>query len=137
MSPAHFQACLVALPKDSPAKDFGSLVHLLLLQPHLVGQELAVYPGVGAALGEIDGRLAHRFFDEPAERSAPVGRLGNLGSQAPRLRECGFVDGEPVGVPGQERRPRLQHHPGDRPMAAVLARQEWRLGLGLEAVEEG
>lgn len=49
VSPAHFQAGLVAPPKNSPAKDFGSLVHLLLLQPHLAGQELAVFPGIGSA----------------------------------------------------------------------------------------
>ena len=49
VSPAHFQAGLVALPKNSPAKDFGSLVHLLLLQPELAGQELAVYPGIGSS----------------------------------------------------------------------------------------
>lgn len=49
LSPAHFQAGLVTPPKNSPAKDFGSLVHLLLLQPHLTSQELAVYPGIGSA----------------------------------------------------------------------------------------
>lgn len=46
VSPAHFQAGLVGCYKSSDAKDFGSLVHLLLLQPHLVSEELAVYPGV-------------------------------------------------------------------------------------------
>ncbi len=49
ISPAHFQAGLLAAPKNSPAKDFGSLVHVLLLQPHLAGQELAVFPGVGTS----------------------------------------------------------------------------------------
>lgn len=49
LSPAHFQQALVTPPKASPAKDFGSLVHLLLLQPHLAGQELAVFPGIGNA----------------------------------------------------------------------------------------
>lgn len=49
VSPAHFQSGLVASPKNSPAKDFGSLVHLLLLQPELAGQELAVFPGVGTS----------------------------------------------------------------------------------------
>lgn len=46
VSPAHFQAGLVAHEKPSAPKQFGMLVHLLLLQPELVGQELAVYPGV-------------------------------------------------------------------------------------------
>lgn len=49
LSPAHFQAALVAAPRNSPAKDFGSLVHLLLLQPQLVSAELAVYPGIGTS----------------------------------------------------------------------------------------
>lgn len=49
LSPAHFQAALTAAPRPSAAKDFGSLVHLLLLQPHLAGQELAVYPGIGSS----------------------------------------------------------------------------------------
>lgn len=46
VSPAHFQAALVKRGSFSPAKDFGSLLHVLLLQPHLVGQEIAVYPGM-------------------------------------------------------------------------------------------
>lgn len=46
VSPAHFQEALIAGDKQSDAKDFGTLVHLLLLQPHLVSEELAVYPGV-------------------------------------------------------------------------------------------
>lgn len=46
ISPGHFQAGLVACDKSSDAKDFGSLVHLLLLEPHAVSQELAVFPGV-------------------------------------------------------------------------------------------
>lgn len=46
ISPAHFKAALTARHEDSDAKDFGSLLHLLLLQPHLAGQEVAVYPGI-------------------------------------------------------------------------------------------
>ena len=34
------------MQSESDAKDFGSLLHLLLLQPHLTGQEVAVYPGI-------------------------------------------------------------------------------------------
>src|SRR6476469_7232143 len=33
VSPAHFQAGLVACEKPSDARDFGTLVHLLVLQP--------------------------------------------------------------------------------------------------------
>jgi hypothetical protein len=47
ISPAHFQSSLAQTPASSAAKDFGSLVHLLLLEPERVGSELAVYPGVG------------------------------------------------------------------------------------------
>jgi hypothetical protein len=70
VSPAHFQASLVAMPKDSPAKDFGSLVHLLLLEPELAGQELAVFPGIGNSRDpEFKAFLAcnaHRLaVDEP------------------------------------------------------------------------
>lgn len=48
-SPAHFQAALLTPPKNSPAKEFGSLVHLLLLEPELASKELAVYPGMGTS----------------------------------------------------------------------------------------
>lgn len=47
ISPAHFQASLVEISSSSAAKDFGSLVHLLLLEPERTGAELAVFPGVG------------------------------------------------------------------------------------------
>lgn len=45
ISPGHFQASLLARNSATKAKDFGSLVHALVLQPHLVGQDFAVYPG--------------------------------------------------------------------------------------------
>jgi hypothetical protein len=45
ISPAHFLTALAACEKKSNARDFGSLVHLLVLQPELVGSEVAVYPG--------------------------------------------------------------------------------------------
>lgn len=46
VSPAHFQAGLTACGRSSDAMEFGTLVHLLVLQPHEVSSELAVYPGV-------------------------------------------------------------------------------------------
>jgi hypothetical protein len=75
ISPAHFQASLVTAGTSSAAKDFGSLVHLLLLEPQLVSAELAVYPGVGSArdrdyktfLANNSHRLA---VDEPTLASA-------------------------------------------------------------------
>lgn len=37
------------LPCDqaSDARDFGTLVHLMVLQPQLAGREVAVFPGIG------------------------------------------------------------------------------------------
>lgn len=75
VSPAHFQAGLVACEKPSDALDFGSLVHLLVLQPELASKELAVFPGIAerktaAGRGAFDqfaqtnsGKLV---VDEPA-----------------------------------------------------------------------
>lgn len=51
-SPAHFRASLSAMVRSSDAKDFGTLLHLLLLQPGELANEVAVYPGVA------DGRAA-------------------------------------------------------------------------------
>jgi hypothetical protein len=69
VSPAHFQAALVTCDKSTDAKDFGSLVHLLLLQPHLVSQELAVYPGVAdrtKGFAEFQARHPQKLVvDEP------------------------------------------------------------------------
>jgi hypothetical protein len=47
VSPAHYQASLARTKAPSPAQDFGSLVHLLLLEPERTSCELAVYPGIG------------------------------------------------------------------------------------------
>lgn len=54
VSPAHFQAGLVACEKCSDAKDFGTLVHLLVLQPELASRELAVFPGVSGRNSAFD-----------------------------------------------------------------------------------
>ena len=48
VSPAHFQQALAKPSAPSSAKDFGSLLHLLLLEPDKVSAELAVFPGVGS-----------------------------------------------------------------------------------------
>jgi len=50
VSPAHFQANLLTPSCGSKAKDFGSLVHALVLEPRTVGKDFAVYPG------QADGR---------------------------------------------------------------------------------
>lgn len=75
MSPAHFQHSLVHSRPSSPAQDFGSLVHLLLLEPQQLSAEVAVYPGVGSPrdrdyklfLAANDHRLA---VDEPTFSAA-------------------------------------------------------------------
>jgi hypothetical protein len=46
VSPAHFQAGLACCDKQTVAKNFGTLLHSLVLQPELAGAELAVFPGV-------------------------------------------------------------------------------------------
>ncbi len=45
LSPAHFQANRLRRNKSTKAMDFGSLVHALVLEPHLLGADFAVYPG--------------------------------------------------------------------------------------------
>jgi hypothetical protein len=69
ISPAHFQAGLVACEKASDARDFGTLVHLLVLQPELASRELAVFPGIGDRKSAYDDfTLAHPgrlVVDEP------------------------------------------------------------------------
>lgn len=47
-SPAHFRASLVECRCSSPAQDFGSLVHLLVLEPQQASADVAIYPGVGS-----------------------------------------------------------------------------------------
>lgn len=63
ISPAHFQAGLVACEKPSDALDFGSLVHLLVLQPELASKDLAVFPGI-AERKTAAGRTAFDQFEQ-------------------------------------------------------------------------
>ncbi|QHE78547.1 PD-(D/E)XK nuclease-like domain-containing protein [Hydrogenophaga sp. PBL-H3] len=70
ISPAHFKTALVQQYTSSSAKDFGSLLHLLLLQPHLAGQEVAVYPGIGngrdrAYKSFLEANVLKLVVDEP------------------------------------------------------------------------
>ena len=64
VSPAHFQARLAAYEKPSSAKDFGSMLHLLLLQPELAGQELAVFPGVAESRSKSYAEFAALNVDK-------------------------------------------------------------------------
>ena len=63
VSPAHFQAGLVTCEKPSDALDFGTLVHLLVLQPELASKELAVFPGI-AERKTAAGRTAFDVFEQ-------------------------------------------------------------------------
>ena len=69
ISPAHFQAGLVAASRSSRAMDFGTLVHLLFLQPRAAAQDLAVYPGVAdrsSAFADFEAAHCDRLVvDEP------------------------------------------------------------------------
>jgi hypothetical protein len=47
-SPAHFQAALVTPFKSTDAMEFGTLLHLLVLEPLQLGNEVAVFPGVAS-----------------------------------------------------------------------------------------
>lgn len=44
-SPAHYDYQFTNPPKKSKAMDFGSLVHTLVLEPHKLPLEYAIYPG--------------------------------------------------------------------------------------------
>jgi len=74
VSPAHFQAGLTQGERSSDAKDFGSLLHLLLLQPHEVCNEVAVFPGVAdrtRAFGDFEAsRPGKLVVDEPTFATA-------------------------------------------------------------------
>jgi len=48
VSPAHFQVALTQPPKQTEAMVFGSVLHLLVLEPHLLPQEVAIFPGVAS-----------------------------------------------------------------------------------------
>lgn len=70
ISPAHFKHSLLSPHESSDAQDFGSLVHLLMLEPQSVGREVAVYPGVVQSRDKqfsafCDENLDRMVFDEP------------------------------------------------------------------------
>lgn len=75
ISPAHFQAALLAHNTSSDAMDFGTLVHLLVLQPREVANEVAVFPGVANRRKEeykqFEAKFTDRLIvDEPTFASA-------------------------------------------------------------------
>ena len=100
-SPAHFQASLTSRTKASKAMDFGSLVHALVLEPHTVGNEVSVYPGLADGrsseyktfLTKQNGRLV---VDEPT-----FARARNLAEKVLSRRVFGrpFGDFVSEGIP--------------------------------------
>lgn len=93
VSPAHFQTALTTMHGESDAKDFGSLLHLLLLQPHLTGQEIAVYPGIVHATNKdykqfLENNSLKLVVDEPTFTKAR-----NLAAKVQETR----YKGRPIG----------------------------------------
>jgi hypothetical protein len=155
LSPAHFQHSLVAQTSGSAAKDFGSLVHLILLEPQKVGIELAVFPGVGSARDkdfkafELANR--HRLaVDEPTFRTAlllaekTAGTLFRGRALAwfieESMRECSVYFTEPVT--GLRLRTRFDaYHPDisfdlkttRHPTSQAFARDAVEFGYDLQA----
>jgi hypothetical protein len=60
LSPAHYLQNLYRQHVSSPAMQFGSLVHLLILEPHRLPQFYAVIPGSGRP-GAAERREAQAF----------------------------------------------------------------------------
>lgn len=94
VSPAHFQAALTATQSSSDAKDFGTLLHLLLLQPHLTGQEVAVYPEIVSPLSRdykafLECNSHKLVVDEPTFTKARL--------LADKVRETRYK-GRPLGL---------------------------------------
>lgn len=92
-SPASFQASLVASARSSRQMDFGSLVHVLLLQPMLFSQEFAVYPGVA------DGRDKDykRFLADNPERHVIDEATFSSGRRLAEKLLHRAVNGRPLG----------------------------------------
>lgn len=78
VSPADYQHALTTPGKVAPALDFGTLVHLLVLQPHLVPGLVAVFPGSKgsgdrprkAYVEFADLHVGRLIVDEPTYREA-------------------------------------------------------------------
>lgn len=78
VSPADYQHAMVTPGRAARALDFGTLVHILVLQPHLLPGTVAVFPGTRGdgdkprkAYSEFAGLNAGRLIvDEPTYREA-------------------------------------------------------------------
>ncbi len=149
-SPAHFQASLVASSGSSPAKDFGSLVHLLLLEPELINRDVAVYPGIGSSRDpEYKKFLAnnsHRLTaDEPTLAAVRrlVQKVANTLFRGRRLHhfieeslpECSVYFTEPVT--GLRLRVRVDSYHPDYTFDLKTTRHATPAAFARDAVEYG
>jgi hypothetical protein len=77
-SPAHYQRALIARRNSTKKMDFGSLVHLLTLEPHRLLASVAIYPGTSPSVKESrEFAQAHRgmmIFDEPTFHMAEAAK---------------------------------------------------------------
>ncbi len=77
-SPAHYQRSLIARRNSTKKMDFGSLVHLLTLEPHLLLAKVAIYPGTSPSIKEsrefAQAHIGMMIFDEPTFHMAEAAR---------------------------------------------------------------
>lgn len=80
VSPAHYQYGLVNRRGSTPQMEFGSLVHLLTLEPHLLLAKAAIFPGVKTSARDKDykdfvaSHPGQMIFDEPTFHMAEIAR---------------------------------------------------------------
>jgi hypothetical protein len=79
ISPAHYQCALTQTRECTDSMEFGILVHLLTLEPHLVLSKIATYPGVKAARDKdfkafVASHKGMLIVDEPTMRLAERAR---------------------------------------------------------------
>ncbi|MDP1978846.1 PD-(D/E)XK nuclease-like domain-containing protein [Undibacterium sp.] len=79
ISPAHYRHSLGRVNSPTDSMEFGTLVHLLTLQPHLLLSQVATFPGVKDARSAMykEFSTAHAgmmVFDEPTMHLAEAAR---------------------------------------------------------------
>jgi len=99
-SPGHYQSALTARRVASKSMDFGTLVHLLVLEPHQLLSKAAIFPGANPTAAESrEFNAAHKgmmVFDEPTFHMAEIARDKLLGQRVlGRLFGDFVAEGEP------------------------------------------